>query len=558
MNVKTVGIIGGNGKMGQYFAQFFENREFTVLIGDIGTSLSNKEVAQKSDLLIFSVPINETVKIIDSVSDFIKEEMILFDLTSIKTPAVEAMLKTKAKEIVGGHPMFAPTVSLMEQVFVLTPGRGENGLEFLKKIFSEAGAHVKIIEKEKHDKLMTVIQSLNHFTDISFAHALSKTGLEIHDFLEFQSPAYRMKLIMMGRILAQNPSLYGSILTQNPLNKDAIKLFEESSKELSKIVEDQDLETFEKYFKESAEYLNDFAETAMKESDIIIEQIFQRKIRIDSNEEDEGDVAILGPKNTYSDFACSEVFEETKSKKYCRTIQEIFENVSSEKTSLGLVPVENKLAGPVNATYDSFWEFENVEVVGEMNLKIDHVLASLKPIPLKNIEKVFSHTSALTQCSRFLEKYRDIKIIPVSSTSEAVFHLTQRSAVIIPARAARKSHLTILKENISNSSDNYTRFYLIKKKDSNSLDYKNTTENCIRTVLAFELFKTRVGSLLKVLQYFYEQGINLLKLESKPVGDDGDTIFFVDTEGAMTEKQLKGLEERVATLKVFGLTKKLK
>ena len=553
MKIKTVGIIGGKGLMGEYFAQFFENRGFTVLVSDLKTNISNEETAKKSDLLIFSVPIDSTVKIIESLIPSIKKECVVFDLTSIKTPSLKAMLKSKANEVVGGHPMFGPTTPIAGQVFVLSPGRGEEGLNFLRNIFDEAGAIVKVINAEKHDELMTVVQALNHFTDIAFARALSRTGLEIHDFLELQSPAYRLKLIMMGRILAQSANLYGSILTQNPLNSKSIKLFEDASKELSDIVKKHDLEAFEKYFNESAKYLDDFADTAMRESDLIIEQMFQKKADFIVDYDEVADVAILGPKNTFSDFAAEESFGNTKTRKYCRTIKEVFENVSSGKCEIGLVPVENKLAGSVHESYDSFWEFDDLEVYKEMNLKINLVLAGLKEIPLKHLEKVFSHTSALSQCSRFLEKFRNMSKISVSSTAEAVMHLTQKSAAIVPYRAAKKAHLPILKEHITNSEDNYTRFFFIRRKKADEI---TIPEQGIRTVLAFELFRTKAGALLKVLQYFYEEKVNLLKLESKPVGDEGDTIFFIDTDGGLTRTQINELEKKVAILKVFGITTK--
>ena len=470
MNIKTVGIIGGNGKMGAYFARFFKNYGYKVIISDIGTKLTNKKVATQADLLIFSVPINKTVPIIEEVTENIKKDALIMDVTSIKKPAVDAMLKTKAKYVVGTHPMFAPTVSIVGQVFVLSKGRGEKGYNFLKKIFEDAGAIIREINAEKHDELMTVVQTLNHFTDIAFARALSKTGLEIHDFLELQSPSYRLRLIMMGRILAQNGRLYGNIMTQNPLNKKAIKIFHEASSELEKIVKSQNLKKFEKYFDESSEYLQDFAETAMKESDMIIKQIFQKNVNDAQWKNNKtADIAILGPKNTYSDFACDEVFGQNTERKYCKTIKEVFETISREECKKALIPITNNLAGAVSESYNSFWAFDDIEIVAEMNLRIVHVLAALGDYKLDEIEEVFSHSSPLDQCSDFLDQYRNMKKIAVASTAEAALHLNGNNAAIIPERAAKNAHLTILKRDISNSKDNFTRFYLIQKKSKKLL-----------------------------------------------------------------------------------------
>lgn len=548
MNIKTIGIIGGRGIMGKLFQQFFESRGFTVLISGRDTQLTHQQLAQQSDLIIFSVPIHATLEMIESLTPYIKENACLWDVTSIKKPALDAMLKTKAKEVVGGHPMFGAVSSIAGQVIVLSPGRGESLLPFLQSIFEEAGAKIKILDASRHDQLMTVVQNLTHFTDIALARTLSKTGVDIQEFLSVQSPAYRLKLDMMGRILNQDPMLYGNMQIHNPMTPGVLDLFLETAQEFRDIVGEKNIENFVQYFNEGKNYLGDFAEKAHKESDLIIEKMFQKKVEF-SEVVETADIALLGPKNTYSDFAAEEIFPEEKTRKYCRTIAEVFENVSNGNCSLGLVPVENKLAGSVHESYDAFWNFENIEAVQEMDLKITHVVAALQPIDLGDVETVISHSQPLSQCSRFLEKNRHMKRVTVSSTAEAVTQLSPRSVVIVPKKAAQRAHLIILQENIANSDDNFTRFFVIRRRAQNS---ELRAQKVERTVLAFELLKTKSGALLKVLQFFADEGINLFKLESKPVGDNGDTIFFVDTDGAMTDAQVKALREKVAVLKVFG------
>ena len=556
MSIKTIGIIGGRGIMGQIFHQFFENRGFEVLVSGRDTELSHEELCQKSDLIIFSVPIHVTVEYIQNLSEYITEDKMLWDVTSIKSPAVDAMLATKAKEVVGGHPMFGAVSTIAGQVIVLTPGRGVFLQGFLKDIFVEAGAKVKELDAVKHDELMTVVQNLTHFSDITLAKAISKTGMDLQDFMSVQSPAYRLKLVMMGRILNQDPWLYGNMQLHNPMTPKTLDLFLETARELREIVGGKDLDGFIDYFNAGTDYLGDFAQVAHKESDLIIEKMFQKKVEF-SAEDKKADVAILGPKNTYSSFACDEVFNETYDRKYCRTITEAFENVSKRLTQYALIPVENKLAGSVHESYDAMWNHEDLEVVGEMELEIKHVLASLKEVDLKEVETVYSHPHALTQCSKFLEQYRHMKRVAASSTADAVVQLNPRSVAIIPKKAAEKEHLHIQQEGIANSDENFTRFYLIKKSDqemSNKL--VQNSDQIIRTALAFELLKTKSGALLKVLQFFADEGINLLKLESKPVGDNGDTIFFIDTDGGMTQEQIQTLEKEVAILKVFGQVRK--
>ena len=280
--------------------------------------------------------------------------------------------------------------------------------------------------------------------------------------------------------------------------------------------------------------------------------------------------------STYSDFACKDIVDEKKEIKYCRTIKEVIENVSNGDSEIGLVAAENKLAGSVHETYDSLWEYGDVEVVYEYDLTITHVLAALRDIPISKLSTILSHSQPLSQCSRFLEKNRNLRRVSVASTADAVVQLNHKNCAIVPKRAAQSANLHILSEEVCNAKDNFTRFYVIQKRKnvednkvkfieksqqrtiSNYLKKSISVEKeIIRTSLAVELLKTKAGALLKVLQFFADENINLLKLESKPVGDRGDVIFFIDAEGQMSVSQIERLEKLVAILKVFGVVRKL-
>ncbi len=580
MQIKTVGIIGGQGKMGAYFVNFFGDLGYEVLVSDVETELTNQQLTKRSDLVIVSVPINQTVRIINSVVNEVREDSIICDVTSIKSPVVEAMLRTKARDIVGMHPMFGPTTSIVGQVVILTPGRGEQGLNFLRDIFEKAQAKVKIILADKHDRLMTVIQGLTHFTDITLARALSRTGIEIHEFLEYQSPSYRLRLVMMGRILAQDSRLYGNMQIENPNTLETLGIFQEAAEEFIGIVKDKDLKAFESYFDQSAAYLQDFSQTAMEESERIIEDLFQKKnydkgvnplvqkknlglsiidkacnfkVLKQISKKRIDNIAILGPANTYSDFACTQAFGKEKLRQYYNTITEVFERVSSGDNILGLVPAENKIAGGVSETYNAFWNYDDIVIIKELDLRINHVLVGEGSIDIRKAKRVYSHSSALNQCSNFLLKYKNLQKVAVPSTAEAANNLDEESLAIVPRKAALQGGLVILGEKITNNDDNFTRFYLIKKREEG--DLFSGVGQSVRTSLAFRLYKTKShGSLLKILEFFAGEEINLLKLESKPIGERGDIVFFVDVEGGMNEEQIFCLSERVEVLKVFGVT----
>lgn len=280
-NIKrpTIGIIGGKGAMGQWFAKFFKRQGYKVLISDLKTRLTNEELAQKSDVIIFSVPIAKTPAIIKSVLPHVKAGSLLTDLTSIKTPAVKAMLKApKNIEVIGMHPMFGQTAkSLTNQTVVLCPDRSKSWLPWLKNILAGNGARVKISAPQKHDEIMSVVQGLTHFSLIATGYAFKKLKINLKETLEFVSPVYRMRMDSIGRVLCQDPKLYAEIEIFNPAAVKTAAQYLQAAVKLAKIIKDKKEDEFIKYFKSAADFLGNFKKEAMEESDYLIEKLSERK-----------------------------------------------------------------------------------------------------------------------------------------------------------------------------------------------------------------------------------------------------------------------------------------
>lgn len=274
-NIK-VGIIGGKGKMGDWFKQFFEKNDFGVIISDLDTETTNKELVKQSDAVIFSVPIGETVKVIEEVVPFTRPEQILIDLTAIKTPAMDAMLKSEC-EVLGLHPVFAPhTETIAGQTLVLCKSRPRKYTPIFEDLFINSGAKVKISTPEEHDKMMAIIQGLTHFSSIVLADCLRKLGLDTKESLGYTSPIYKIRMDMIGRIVAQDPRLYAEIEILNPYTAENLKVFMQSSKELLEHVEKKDLEGFIDYYRRAASYLGNFKDIAMEESNFLIEKLSEK------------------------------------------------------------------------------------------------------------------------------------------------------------------------------------------------------------------------------------------------------------------------------------------
>ncbi|MEK6983302.1 MAG: prephenate dehydrogenase/arogenate dehydrogenase family protein [Nanoarchaeota archaeon] len=274
----NVGIVGGTGQMGKFFMEFFEKNNCKVSVSSRRTKITPINCAKNSDIILVSVPIDVTVSVIKNISPHINKESLLIDTASIKKGPVEAMLRYSKCEVIGMHPVFGPNVSsLKNQTIVLCPARTKEWFNWLVDIFGKNGAIIKISTPEKHDEMMSVIQGLNHFSQLSAAHAMSKMGVSIKESLEYSSPIYKLRMAMVGRILNQDPSLYANIEIMNPANIKVLKQYISSSKKLQKIIRTKDAKEFLNYFNECAKFFGDFKNEAEEMSDYLIEKMVEMK-----------------------------------------------------------------------------------------------------------------------------------------------------------------------------------------------------------------------------------------------------------------------------------------
>lgn len=268
---KTVGIIGGKGIMGKFFTSIFRKHGFRVIISDISTPLSNKKLIQQSDIVMFSVPIDKTEKIIRELIPYSRPKQIWCDLTSLKSLPIEEMLKSKA-EVMGMHPMFRPTQSgLSGQTVILCPARcSDRTKNVFKKIFATEGAKVTEMSAEKHDHLMSIIQVLLHFHTIVLGNTFRALNISLPETLQIASPIYTLEINLIGRLFSQQPELYASIATLNPESTKVITALQKEADKLAKIIKKKDLHSFEKLFVETADFLGSFKQKAMKETNEIL------------------------------------------------------------------------------------------------------------------------------------------------------------------------------------------------------------------------------------------------------------------------------------------------
>jgi prephenate dehydratase len=220
-----------------------------------------------------------------------------------------------------------------------------------------------------------------------------------------------------------------------------------------------------------------------------------------------------------------------------------------------LAPVENSLAGSVVRVFDLLLE-SRLAIVAETILPIEMQLIGLPGASLGDIRSVASHPMALAQCERFFAAHPEWKRVPAEDTAGSVREVLSRgdkaAAAIAGRRAAEHYHATILAESIQDNAENFTRFVLLLPENEAAAWL---TPDARKVSLAMRLAH-RPGALLASLEPFAKHGVNLLKIESRPIhGRPWEYQFFIDIEApdlARLEKALAEVRKATSELRVLG------
>ncbi len=246
---------------------------------------------------------------------------------------------------------------------------------------------------------------------------------------------------------------------------------------------------------------------------------------------EETTVACAGVEGSYADETALILFKNASIKHY-RIFEDVFEAVNKGEAPFGIVPVENSTAGSVHDVYDLIIKYR-FYVAGSYSLEVNHCLCARKGVDYADIDEVYSHPQALAQCSEFLKNFAFTGVNYTNTAAAAKFVAESGRmdiGVICSADAAKKYGLQILKTGIQNISNNRTRFIVISKK----LVIEN---NADKISLIFTTPHT-TGSLYRILGRFSMAGLNLTKLESRPVGNGEFSYFFyVDLLGNIKDKK---------------------
>ncbi|MFH1285489.1 MAG: prephenate dehydrogenase/arogenate dehydrogenase family protein [Candidatus Micrarchaeota archaeon] len=262
-------IVGGTGAFGVFYAKLFSRYGFNVTIAGRNPKKAAKtarslkcksapfeRAVSSSDVVIISVPIEATPKVIARAIPFMRRNSLLMDFTSVKAEAVKAMKRARCREVVSCHPMHGPNMhSIKGQAVIFVPIRKGPKYKAIRQFFEQSKAQCCECSAEEHDKVLSVVQVLAHALFINAASTICALNIDAKKARAFSTPIYKLASTAMARIFSQEPELYAQIQMRNPYAQSAHNEFIKQARALAEIVEKKDSRAFDSLFRKAAKHL---------------------------------------------------------------------------------------------------------------------------------------------------------------------------------------------------------------------------------------------------------------------------------------------------------------
>ena len=234
----NVGIIGGTKGMGRWFAGLLQKEDCTVHICGRKTALGINDIARICNVVVVAVPISATADIIKQVGPLLAKDTLLMDLTSLKREPVELMLANSPAEVIGCHPLFGPALTgASGQNIVLCPARGTKWLSWIKNICEKNKMVILETAPDEHDKMMAIVQALNHLNTIILGMALAETNITLEEITKFSTPIFKTKLEIIKKVFTESPGLYADIITENSQTGKMLDICEKTLTDIRQTIE---------------------------------------------------------------------------------------------------------------------------------------------------------------------------------------------------------------------------------------------------------------------------------------------------------------------------------
>lgn len=255
-------------------------------------------------------------------------------------------------------------------------------------------------------------------------------------------------------------------------------------------------------------------------------------------------VVYQGEPGCYSEEAAAGFFGEGVESKGLPWFDDVFAALSRGEADYAMLPIENSSTGSIRQVYDLLARYD-FSLVGEWQVKVEHCLAALPGVKLEDIKTVYSHEQGLMQCDKFLDTHRDWERVPVLDTAGSAKQVSETgdraAAAICSRRAAKLYGLRELAFPINHNAANVTRFVAVSPK----LELREGRDK----ISALFSLPHQSGSLHEILTIFAVQGLNLQKLESRPIlGRGWEYLFFLDFTGDLTAPGMDGVLHELSQL----------
>lgn len=246
-------------------------------------------------------------------------------------------------------------------------------------------------------------------------------------------------------------------------------------------------------------------------------------------------VGFQGLPGSYSEQAVREHFGVNSTNVNYVGFEDVFKALQAKEIDYGVLPLENSFTGGIAEVYDLLCRY-GFYIIGERCVQVDHNLLAPRGARLEDISKVYSHPQAFLQCSKYLNTHPEWSLVAWSNTAVSAKLVADSAslsqATIASRRASMLYGLSILAENINNNTDNFTRFIIIGRNPESSQENNKIS---IAVAIAHE-----PGSLYRILSHFAKNGLNMLKIESRPiVNKTWEYLFYIDFEGNLEKQEVR-------------------
>ncbi|HHP7230336.1 MAG TPA: bifunctional chorismate mutase/prephenate dehydrogenase [Xenococcaceae cyanobacterium] len=265
---RRITIVGGKGRMGQFFAQQL------ALAGHCVETIGRKdwekapELIATAELVLISVPIEQTLTIIERTAKYLAPDAAIADITSIKTEPVAKMLACHQGAVMGLHPMFGPNQnSFAAQKIVVCSGRHDASFKWFLDFMASQGGDLIYCSPPEHDRLMAIIQAVRHFSQLGFGVFLNSEPVDLERSLAMASPNYRLEYEAVQRFFGQNPTMYIDIMLATETSRQTIARLAEIYQYLADLVAQKDREALIGAFVANQDLLESLSYTSLAKSD---------------------------------------------------------------------------------------------------------------------------------------------------------------------------------------------------------------------------------------------------------------------------------------------------